>query len=70
MSLAAATDGAVFHAYLEPVLLPALRRVKPDAGNRCLGAPSGYSPGRRRQRPTLIRSTGQGGDEGAVIRGW
>ena len=31
MSLAAATDGAVFHAYLEQVLLPELRRVKPDA---------------------------------------
>jgi transposase len=31
MSVAAATDGAVFHAYLEQVLLPALRRVKPDA---------------------------------------
>jgi transposase len=32
MSVAAATDGAVFHAYLEQVLLPALRRAKPDAG--------------------------------------
>lgn len=31
MSIAAATDGAVFHAYLERVLLPELRRVKPDA---------------------------------------
>ena len=31
MSIAAATDGAVFHAYLEQVLLPGLRRVKPDA---------------------------------------
>ena len=31
MSVAAATDGAVFHAYLEQVLLPALRRAKPDA---------------------------------------
>jgi transposase len=31
MSIAAATDGAVFHAYLKQVLLPALRRVKPDA---------------------------------------
>ncbi len=31
MSIAAATDGAVFHAYLEQVLLPELRRVKPDA---------------------------------------
>jgi transposase len=31
MSLAAATDGAVFQAYLEQVLLPALRRAKPDA---------------------------------------
>jgi hypothetical protein len=31
MSLAAATDGAVFHADLEQVLLPELRRVKPDA---------------------------------------
>ena len=30
-SVAAATDGAVFHAYLEGVLLPELRRVKPDA---------------------------------------
>jgi transposase len=31
MSIPAATDGAVFHAYLERVLLPELRRVKPDA---------------------------------------
>jgi hypothetical protein len=31
MSLAAATDGAVFHTYLEQVLLPELRRVKPGA---------------------------------------
>jgi transposase len=31
MSIPAATDGAVFHAYLEQVLLPALRRTKPDA---------------------------------------
>jgi hypothetical protein len=31
MSIAAATDGAVFHAYLDQVLLPELRRVKPDA---------------------------------------
>jgi transposase len=31
MSIAAATDGAVFHAYLEQVLLPGLRRVKPEA---------------------------------------
>lgn len=31
MSIAAATDGAVFHAYLERVLLPELRRAKPDA---------------------------------------
>ena len=31
MSIPAATDGAVFHAYLEQVLLPELRRVKPDA---------------------------------------
>ena len=31
MSIAAATDGAVFHAYLEQGLLPELRRVKPDA---------------------------------------
>ena len=31
MSIAAATDGAVFHAYLEQVLLPELHRVKPDA---------------------------------------
>ncbi len=31
MSVAAATDGAVFHAYLEQVLLPALRERKPDA---------------------------------------
>jgi transposase len=31
MSIAAATDGAVFLAYLAQVLLPALRRVKPDA---------------------------------------
>ena len=31
MSVPAATDGAVFHAYLERVLLPELRRIKPDA---------------------------------------
>jgi transposase len=31
MSIPAATDGAVFHAYLAQVLLPELRRVKPDA---------------------------------------
>ena len=31
MSVNAATDGAVFHAYLEQVLLPELRRSKPDA---------------------------------------
>ena len=31
MSILAATDGAVFHAYLERVLLPELRRAKPDA---------------------------------------
>jgi transposase len=31
MSVEAATDGAVFHAYLGRVLLPELRRTKPDA---------------------------------------
>jgi transposase len=31
MSVAAATSGAVFAAYLERVLLPKLRRTKPDA---------------------------------------
>ena len=31
MSVEAATSGAVFHAYLERVLLPELRRRKPDA---------------------------------------
>jgi transposase len=31
MSIPAATDGAVFHASLEQVLLPELRRAKPDA---------------------------------------
>ena len=31
MSIEAATDGAVFHAFLDQVLLPVLRRVKPDA---------------------------------------
>ena len=31
MSIEAATSGAVFLAYLEQVLLPALRRTKPDA---------------------------------------
>jgi hypothetical protein len=31
MSVEAATTGAVFHAYLEQVLLPELRRTKPDA---------------------------------------
>src|SRR5690242_6578469 len=32
MSVEGATSGAVFHAYLERVLLPALRERKPDAG--------------------------------------
>jgi DDE superfamily endonuclease len=31
MSVKAATSGAVFHAYLDRVLLPELRRSKPDA---------------------------------------
>jgi transposase len=31
MGVEAATDGAVFHAYLDQVLLPELRRTKPDA---------------------------------------
>jgi hypothetical protein len=31
MSIQAATDGAVFCAYLEQVLLPELRRTRPDA---------------------------------------
>lgn len=31
MSIEAATSGAVFHAYLEQVLLPELKRSKPDA---------------------------------------
>ncbi len=31
MSVEAATSAAVFHAYLEQVLLPELRRTKPDA---------------------------------------
>jgi transposase len=31
MAVEAATDGAVFHAFLDRVLLPALRRTKPDA---------------------------------------
>ena len=31
MSIAAATDGEVFHAYLKQVLRPELRQVKPDA---------------------------------------
>jgi transposase len=31
MSIEAATSGAVFHAYLDRVLLPELRRRKPDA---------------------------------------
>jgi transposase len=31
MSIEAATDAAVFHAFLDQVLLPALRRAKPDA---------------------------------------
>jgi transposase len=31
MSIPAATDGAVFHAYLAQVLLPELRRTRPDA---------------------------------------
>src|SRR5690348_18121529 len=31
MSVEAATSGPVFHAYLEQVLLPALRERKPDA---------------------------------------
>ena len=40
MSVAAATDAAVFHAYLEQVLLPALRRVAActaDALHKALG---------------------------------
>lgn len=32
MSIEAATDGAVFQAFLDHVLLPALRQVKPEAG--------------------------------------
>lgn len=31
MSIEAATDGAVFYAFLDPVLLPVLRQIKPDA---------------------------------------
>ncbi len=31
MAVEAATDGAVFHAWLDQVLLPKLRRTKPDA---------------------------------------
>jgi transposase len=31
MAAEAATDGAVFHAWLDEVLLPKLRRTKPDA---------------------------------------
>ncbi len=31
MAVEAATDGAVFHAFLDRVLLPKLRRAKPDA---------------------------------------
>jgi transposase len=31
MAVDAATDGAVFHAWLDQVLLPKLRRTKPDA---------------------------------------
>ena len=31
MAVEAATDGAVFHAFLDRVLLPALRWTKPDA---------------------------------------
>ena len=31
MGVEAATSGAVFHAYLEQVLLPELRRTEPDA---------------------------------------
>ena len=31
MSIPAATDGAVFCAWLEQVLLPELRRIRPDA---------------------------------------
>lgn len=31
MSVAAATSSAVFHSYLDHVLLPELRRIKPDA---------------------------------------
>ena len=31
MSVEGATSGAVFHAYLEQVLLPAVRERKPDA---------------------------------------
>jgi transposase len=31
MTIEAATSGAVFHAFLDQVLLPELRRIKPDA---------------------------------------
>ena len=31
LSVAAATSGAVFHSYLDQVLLPELRRTQPDA---------------------------------------
>ena len=31
MAVEAATDGAVFHAWLDRVLLPELRRTRPDA---------------------------------------
>ena len=48
MSVEAATDGAVFRAYLERVLLPELRRTKPDAVPvlHNLGAPK--TPGVRK----------------------
>ncbi len=34
MGVEAATSGAVFHAYLDRVLLPALRRAKPERSSR------------------------------------
>ena len=53
MSVEAATSGAVFCAYLEQVLLPELRRTKPDAGLIMDNLPAHKAP---RVRARLERS--------------
>ena len=75
MSILAATDGAVFHAYRERVLLPELRRAKPDAvlvmdnpsrpprpgpSARCSPRPGSPAITCRATRPTSTRSSRPG----------